>query len=305
MKLPIEIILLIFPILVFSQTDSSYVEISGGKLYYETWGTGEPIVFLNGGPGLSSDGYESYAKAFSHLGQIILFDQRGTGKSTLKRTTTQHDIWHLVADLEKLREHLKIEKWVVIGHSFGGVYALHYMSRHSDRVKKVVLSASPEYGYLSNFSKQDFKLPKVENLTKYEYELYQKIAIELDNPEVDLSYILHLKKGLKGRHYVKNSKNFDKVTAWFLKYSNSENYSVTRTPHNKNKLTRKLKTVTTPVLIIHGLSDFLNIQNPLKNHEILQNSTLEIIEQSGHMMILDQPKIYVKKISDFILDNNN
>ena len=75
------LILLSIPYESYTQIDSGYVEIKNGVLFYRVFGEGEPVVFLNGGPGLASNGYEVYATELEEKRQVILFDQRGTGKS--------------------------------------------------------------------------------------------------------------------------------------------------------------------------------------------------------------------------------
>jgi proline iminopeptidase len=109
-------------------------------IYYEESGNpqGKPVVFVHGGPGGGTEpNYRRYFDPKAY--RIILFDQRGCGKSTpfseLKNNTT----WHLVGDMEKLREHLKIETWVVFGGSWGSTLALAYAIKHAERVKALIL----------------------------------------------------------------------------------------------------------------------------------------------------------------------
>jgi len=99
---------------------------------------GIPVVFLHGGPG---SGCEPYHRQFFNPEQyrIILFDQRGAGRSTphaeLENNTTQD----LVADMEAIREHLGIKKWLVFGGSWGSTLALIYAQTHPERVLGLVL----------------------------------------------------------------------------------------------------------------------------------------------------------------------
>ncbi|MCB0369104.1 MAG: prolyl aminopeptidase [Bdellovibrionales bacterium] len=110
------------------------------NIYYEECGNpkGQPIIFLHGGPGggCSSDHRRFYDPAFY---RIILFDQRGCGKSTPFAELNENTTWDLVADIEKLREHLNIEKWIVFGGSWGSTLALSYGVTHPDRCTAFVL----------------------------------------------------------------------------------------------------------------------------------------------------------------------
>ncbi|EPT05532.1 hypothetical protein FOMPIDRAFT_1021343 [Fomitopsis schrenkii] len=109
-------------------------------LYYEISGNakGNPVVFLHGGPGGGAD--EKDRSFFNpEKYKIILFDQRGAGKSTPTASLEENTTWDLVKDIEKLREHLKIEKWHVFGGSWGSTLSLAYAESHPDRVKSLVI----------------------------------------------------------------------------------------------------------------------------------------------------------------------
>jgi len=110
------------------------------ELYYEQCGNpqGKPVVFLHGGPGggISSD----YRRYFDpKIYRVVLFDQRGSGKSTPHASLEDNTTWHLVEDIERLREHLSIRTWQVFGGSWGSTLALAYAETHPDRVAQLVL----------------------------------------------------------------------------------------------------------------------------------------------------------------------
>mgnify|MGYP002803575375 CR=1 FL=1 len=120
----------------------------GFELYYEEHGQkdGIPVVFLHGGPGAGSS--RRMAQLFDPSKyRIVLFDQRGCGKSVRNASTTAEEqlddntTWHHVSDLEVLRTHLKIDRWVVAGGSWGTCLALAYASRFKERVLAMALRA--------------------------------------------------------------------------------------------------------------------------------------------------------------------
>lgn len=110
------------------------------ELYYEQCGNpnGKPVVFLHGGPGggVSPD-YRRYFNPKHY--RIVLFDQRGAGKSTPHASLEENTTWDLVADIERLRESLGVERWQVFGGSWGSTLALAYAETHPDRVTELVL----------------------------------------------------------------------------------------------------------------------------------------------------------------------
>jgi len=109
-------------------------------IYYEQCGNpqGKPVVFLHGGPGA---GCNAKSRRFfdPQRYRIVLFDQRGCGRSTPHAELTDNTTWHLVQDIETLRAHLGIERWQVFGGSWGSTLALAYAQTHPQRVTELVL----------------------------------------------------------------------------------------------------------------------------------------------------------------------
>ena len=115
-------------------------EEDGHRVYWEESGNpaGVPVVFLHGGPG---GGTSPKQRGFFDPAQyrVILFDQRGSGKSTPFASLHANTTWHLVADMERLRAHRGVEAWHVFGGSWGSTLALAYAQRHPERVRTMVL----------------------------------------------------------------------------------------------------------------------------------------------------------------------
>lgn len=112
----------------------------GHELYWELSGNphGLPAVFLHGGPGSGSGAH--HRRLFDPARyRILLFDQRGAGRSTPQGGLEQNTTWHLVADLERLREMIEAETWLLFGGSWGATLALAYAEAHPERVSAMVL----------------------------------------------------------------------------------------------------------------------------------------------------------------------
>jgi proline iminopeptidase len=110
------------------------------ELYFEESGNprGKPVVFLHGGPG---GGTSPAMRRFFNPRRyrIVLFDQRGCGKSRPHASLVANTTWDLVDDIERLREHLQVRRWQVFGGSWGSTLALAYAQRHPRRVTELVL----------------------------------------------------------------------------------------------------------------------------------------------------------------------
>ncbi|UOR00801.1 prolyl aminopeptidase [Leucobacter allii] len=117
----------------------------GQQIFWESCGNpdGKPVVFLHGGPGGGcAPDHRRYFDPERY--RIVLFDQRGCGRSLPHAGAPDADLtanttWHLVADIERLREHLGIERWQVFGGSWGSTLALAYAQTHPERVAELVL----------------------------------------------------------------------------------------------------------------------------------------------------------------------
>jgi proline iminopeptidase len=112
----------------------------GHSLYVEEVGNlqGQPAVFLHGGPGGGISARHRQLFDPAHY-RIILFDQRGAGQSKPHASLEQNTTWDLLADMEAIREHLTIEKWLVFGGSWGSTLSLAYAESHPQRVTALIL----------------------------------------------------------------------------------------------------------------------------------------------------------------------
>jgi proline iminopeptidase len=120
--------------------DSGMLEVDARhRLYYEQCGNpeGKPVVMLHGGPGA---GCSAKMRRFHDPARyrIVLFDQRGAGRSTPHADLVDNTTWDLVADIERLREKLGIERWQVFGGSWGSTLALAYAQTHPQRCTELV-----------------------------------------------------------------------------------------------------------------------------------------------------------------------
>ncbi len=110
------------------------------EIYFEECGNpdGKPVVYLHGGPGAGcSADFRRYFDPRAY--RIVLFDQRGCGRSKPMASLTDNTTWHSVSDIEALREHFGIERWQVYGGSWGSTLGLAYAETHPERVTELVL----------------------------------------------------------------------------------------------------------------------------------------------------------------------
>ena len=129
---------------------------NGHRIYVEESGNpdGIPVVYCHGGPGGGSHGV--HRRFYDpEIYRIVLFDQRGCGKSTPHAGLSHNDTWALVADMEYIRERLNIDKWVVTGGSWGSTLSMVYAINHPERVmglilRGIFLARKQDYDWLYN-----------------------------------------------------------------------------------------------------------------------------------------------------------
>ena len=117
-----------------------YLNADGHEIYYEECGNpdGKPAIFLHGGPG--GGGGTNVRRFFNpEIYRIVVFDQRGCGRSRPHGCLENNTTWDLVEDIEKIKQILKIEKWLVFGGSWGSTLSLAYAQRYPNSVSELVL----------------------------------------------------------------------------------------------------------------------------------------------------------------------
>lgn len=293
----ITFIFLISFIPAFPQ-NSGYVENGDCKTYFRTFGTGKPILIINGGPGMNSDGFVTLAKTLSKNNQTIIYDQRGTGKSVLDKMDGNTITMKLMnEDIERLRTHLKIEKWIILGHSFGGMMASYYATIHPERIESLILSSSGgiDLELLSNSGQSIMSRLSAQETDSLNY-WNRKIE------DGDTSFNAKLHRGMALAPAYLFDRKYIPVIAERLTQSNMKVNAIVWNDLQRIKFdcSEKLKSFTAPVLIIQGKQDIIEDKIALKAQNTLKNSRVIIIDKCSHYGWLDQPDRYFTELNKFI-----
>ena len=322
MKL-ISILLTFLIILIadLSAQTAGFLKVPDGIIHYKVFGEGPPLLFLNGGPGFSSDSYEGMADHLKSKRQVILFDQRGTGKSEMKEVSSKTiTSAKMVEDIEALKNHLEIKAWDIIGQSFGGVYAMYYADRYPKSINKLILTFTlaprkdkfQDFEYVNFYKGKSFKAERVidsvyteaiETAQQKIRTLEQSDSLERKRNERIISECKSLRRrGLSARYFVYQRKNIPIAIDWFINKAKQNNlvFKLANRSFNLYEIKDSLKKYDKEVLILHGQYDFIRLKAPRILHKIFSNARLEIIKNSGHLIWMDQPKITKKLILDFL-----
>lgn len=301
-----KVIIKCFLVLFLIQIESEFsfaqigdvLENEDSKIHYQTFGTGKPILIINGGPGMSSEGFIPLAKRLAKNYKTIIYDQRGTGLSTVETvgsTTITMDL--MVDDIEALRKHLGYEEWIVMGHSFGGIMAYYYAAKHPGRVAAMIQSSSGGMD-LALLSTLDITA----GLTEMQADSLAFYSAIIRNG--DDSYETLLKRGqFLAPAYLYNQK-YVPVVAERLTQGNSQvNGLVWQDLRRINYDTKgALRDFAKPVLILHGAQDVVGTGIAETAHSVLPNSSLIILERCRHYGWLDRPEKYYGEIETFLFN---
>ncbi|ESU24874.1 alpha/beta hydrolase fold protein [Flavobacterium enshiense DK69] len=299
MKKIFYIFLFLIHFSVFSQKSENVITSGYSKLHYKTFGSGKPILIINGGPGMNCEGFGYVADEISKIGfQTIIYDQRGTGKSTVDKIDNETISMDLMADdMENLRKHLKIEKWTILGHSFGGMLAAYYATKHPHNIDKLIFSSSG--GINMNFTR--YAQDRINaNLTKTQKDSVDYYQNKMDKGDNSLE-TKKLRAKYLANAYVYNKKNSAIISERLIQVNFDVNNIVFQSLINNNfDCSGKFKNFQNPVLILQGENDIISIDTAKEIAASFPNSKLVTLPNCGHYGWLDSKEAYFNALKQFL-----
>ena len=268
------------------------------KIYYRTFGTGKPILIINGGPGMNSNGFAELAEKLSHDNQTIIYDQRGTGRSTMEKIDTSTITMKLmIEDIEALRKHLNIKSWIVLGHSFGGMLASYYATQYPKSIDGLILSSSGGID-LELLSYVQESINSRLTIEQYKEVSYWTTKIS----DGDTSHATRLKRGMAlAPAYLYNKKPVPMIAERLTQGNAQLNNLIWANMQKINfDCAPALASFNKPVLIIQGKQDVIQEKTALKAQKALKHSKVVLIDKCSHYGWLDAPDEYFGAIKSFL-----
>jgi proline iminopeptidase len=266
------------------------VKREGVELYYRHAGAGAPVVVLSGGPGFDCDYMLPVARELAGTHHAIVVELRGTGRSRpnpIDASTV--NLKEYLNDLETLRNHLKIDRWTLLGHSAGALLAMHYASHYPAQVDKLVLVASGRIVARDGTAQMDniiMRLPpeQAERLKQPNLSPTERMRI------MTLGFFWDRAKGAE-------------MAAAFR--PESQHRDVRDLMANEllppdGDLRPALRGFDRPALVITGRQDPLDPGVQYEIHLALKNSTLELIPRAGHFPWIEQPDRFFVVVREFL-----
>jgi proline iminopeptidase len=287
---------LLLLLLAVPPSAATFKSHDGTTLYYDVVGKGDPVLMLSGGPGFSPDYLRPIAEKLGGEHRFILLHQRGTGKSAIETYDANAlSLKNLVGDVEALRRELKVEKLVIVGHSFGGILSMMYAREYPERIAALALIDSGG--------------PTLKTVMKFNANLESRFSDEDRAAIKEWSDPERLKEN---RHRAALALTKAKAPAYFADRTKAHllTDAMDETAFHEGvfwavvpqmmalDLRAGLEKVKAPVLVLHGRQDPLESAEEV--HETFPGSKLEWVENAGHFPWLEQPDRVYAVLGDFL-----
>ncbi len=268
----------------------------GVSLFLEKEGNGIPCIYLHGGPGYWSKSFQDTAgNLLAEKLEMIYLDQRGCGRSEVS-PNGDYSLDRLLLDLEEVRHHYGFEQWYVMGHSFGGILAIHYAEHFPERVKGIILfnvtlDMRESFGYQIRKGKEllgldSFDIPRddIPNLLSTFYETVQLLL------EKDLFHKLQFQS-------IPDKETMDRIDTDIQTKPDFQQYVFSSEEYFQD-FREFTVAVAAPALVLSGKYDYAI--GPI-HHESFHfpNAVYKVLE-SGHHPYVENPIAFKNTIVEFM-----
>lgn len=298
-----KIITLIFCFMILSistcfaaqPTASGYIPVDHGKIYYERYGSGDPILVIHGGPGLDQGYLKPQLLELAKNHEVIFYDQRGSGKSL--DTVMDRSVINLeqfTDDIEAVRKALGLEHMTVLGHSWGGVLGMTYSIKYPDHLAKLVLvdtvPADIE-GIMATSTNLNTRLAPIQEeiAALNDYAQLEKLNAEEINALNRKMFSV----------YFHNQQNLEKLTLNMTAESARGGFKVQEMMMEDMfiNLFPDLKKLTVPTTVIIGEQDFIPLWTSEAIVKAIPGAKLVVIPECGHFPYIEKPVEFFGAIS--------
>lgn len=281
-----------------------FIAGAGARIYFKTLGRGLPLLLLHGGPGADHTDFLPALKPLAKRCQLVLIDERGSGRSERLADPTGYTLDNMVKDIERVRRHFGFPQFVVLGHSFGGILAQAYAVRHPQRTLGLVLAGT---GSSARCVDRDFRRirkhlpgPLRARLTRHE-----KVGIFQANGAFTKGYAAASAQALAPYMYAKTPpKRFEHPPPIGMEVLREMwvRRSDFRIDGNLKgfDFTHSLARVEAPALVVIGDRDIVSTETADLTRASLSRGTLVVMAECAHMMYIDQTTRFNRLLGAFL-----
>jgi len=293
--------------------EEGFVESEDNVLiYYKTFGNGEPLVIVHGGPGASHDYFLPYLIPLAKTNRLIFIDERGSGRSTKLDDPSGYTVNTMVEDLEAVRVGLELGKINLLGHSYGGVLAQAYALRYQDNLDHLILCSTfhstKQLNAVFDKMKENMKPELRRRIDKMEQRGLFGKGKDFEKNRYPADYM----SAAWGEGYYpylygrRPDPNFDPLAMGIMSWDlyremwGSHGEFVVDGNLRSVEYANRLESLDVPTLITVGDHDQVDpsISKDMQAH--IKGSTLAILPDSGHMTFVDQPAMFIHTVDRWL-----
>jgi proline iminopeptidase len=281
-----------------------FIAGAGASIYYKTLGRGIPLLLLHGGPGADHSEFLPALKPLARRCQLVLIDERGSGRSERVADSKRYTLDWMVKDIERVRKHLKLPQLVVLGHSFGGILAQAYAVRHPKRLLGLVLAGTGSSGQSVN---ADFRRIRQRLPARLRARLarHERAGIFQPDGAYQKDYAAASAQALAPYMYAKTPparlKNPPAVGMEVLRemWVRRSDFRIDGNLKGFD-FTHSLARVKAPSLVVIGDRDLVSTATADISRASLPRATLVVMAESAHMMFIDQTIRFNRLLEEFL-----
>ncbi|MBI4944929.1 MAG: alpha/beta fold hydrolase [Bacteroidetes bacterium] len=291
-----------------SQTDGKYYTVNGAKLWTVSFGKGDPLFFIAGGPGGSHYGLRSF-DSLSTTNTLVYFDGFGRGKSDTAKNVSEYTLARDIEDMEGLRKAMGFSKINILGHSYGGVVAQGYAIKYPNNVNHLIL-ANTFHSFIMWQENDDNSNHEMK--TNYP-EMWDTLMILREQGAISSDPIHQEVYGRVpyGFLYAYNPDNFKRRgrkpypnpmnTKLYYQMVGKDGDFIVGSDIGTFDFRKQLKDLKMPILVIGGRYDRVAVPwMMIKYKEYCPQAKYVMFEHSGHNPQVEEPADEFKLIREFL-----
>ena len=286
------------------QVREGYIEGAGARIYFKTLGRGVPLLVLHGGPGADHSDFLPALQPLARGCQLVFIDERGSGRSERLKDPQGYTLTRMVKDIECVRQHLRLARLVVLGHSFGGILAQAYAVRHPKRILGLVLAGT---GSTARCIDRDFRNLRRRLPARLRARLIrqEKAGIFQADGAYKRNYAAASAEALAPYMYAKAPPpryrqpfeiGMEVLREMWVRRSDF------RIDGNLKgfDFTKSLARVRAPSLVVIGDRDLVSTATADISRACLPRATLVVMAECAHMMFIDQTVRFNRLLEEFL-----
>lgn len=277
---------------------SGLVSINGTELYCKIIGSGEPVVILHGGPGLDHTYLLPHFLALADKYQLIFYDQRGGGQSSINVDTASISMENFIEDLEGIRKHFEVGKISLMAHSFGGLIAMNYAIKYPENLNSLILigSVAPTSEMMQSASLLDAANVSPEDSIEFNEILTSEEMANGDAAAIEKLMRLSFKRQFFNKNFA-DSLNLS-ITERFI--TTSGLLSGLQKDLIDFDLTDELAQVTVPTLIIYGDYETTYKVSDEILYKTMPNGQNWVLRDCGHFPFIEKKNDFERIVNNFM-----